>query len=142
MLTETLQTYLDVLEIYSEENVQEACARLTREAREFPPTAGEVRAMCERIVVASLPPRAALGHDDSRPLANDLTPEQREANVRRFKELVAELGAKRFENAPGVSKPRPAPFNFGPSLMKSLAEKGMLKPEPAAALGEDDAPTF
>lgn len=128
MLTETLKTYLEVLEIYSDDQVQDACLRLTREPREFPPTAGEVRAMCERVVLTSAPPPRPALTDESRPYVNDLTPEQRAANVAKFKELVAELGGKRFGNAPVSQKPvRPAPFNFGPSLMKSLAEKGMVK---------------
>lgn len=130
MLTETLGVYLDVLEIYSEETVQEACARLTREAREFPPTAGEVRAVCERIMVASIPPQKALT-DESRPFANDLTPEQRAENVRRLRELVVELGrggSAKFAPArcasDGRLAPAPAPapeasagpVNVGPAL--------------------------
>lgn len=128
MLAETLKTYLEVLEIYSEEEVAQACARLTREPREFPPTAGEVRAMCERVVISSTPPRPALT-DESRPYVNDLTPEQRAENVRRLRELVAEIGANKKVAPVSQKPPRPAPFNFGPSLMKSLADKGMVKLE-------------
>lgn len=142
MLSETLKTYLEVLEIYSDDIVRDACARLTREAREFPPTAGEVRAMAEKIVVATMPRPLALT-DETRPLANDLTPEQRAANVRRLKELLAEIGAKARMDAPAPKTARPAPFNFGPSLMRNLTEKGLVKSEPPAALGaDDDAPAF
>lgn len=140
MLAETIKTYLEVLEIYSDEVVQETAARLIREPREFPPTAGEVRAMCEKVVVATLPPRPALT-DDSRPYVNDLTPEQRAENVRRLQELVAEIGGNRKVAPVSPKTPRPAPFNMGPSLMASLVEKGLVKEAPAPEIDED-APTF
>lgn len=145
MLSETISTYLEVLEIYSDEEVAEACRRMTREAREFPPTAGEVRAMCEKVVLASAQPRPALT-DETRPLVNDLTPEQRAANVEKFKALLVELGGN-MRNAPQDATPagkvRPAPFNFGPSLMTSLVEKGLVKVKTEEKLEQDeDAPTF
>lgn len=139
MLAETIKTYLEVIEIYTDEHVQEACQRLTRENREFPPTAGEVRAMCERIVVASMPPRPALPSPEHP--ASALTPEQRAANVARFKALIAEIGWDKKEAEP-PRKVRPAPFNMGGPLMQSLVNMGLAKPAPPAALDEDDAPTF
>lgn len=140
MLSETIKTYLEVLEIYTDEQVAEACARLTRQEREFPPTAGEVRAMCERIVVSSMPPRPAL-EDHSKPFDNDLTPEQRADNVRRFKELLAEIAQKNKVDEP-PRKITPAPFNMGDRLKRRLIEMGLAKPEPAPALEEDDRPAF
>lgn len=126
-IQETITVYLEVLEIYSDEQVNEACARLSREAREFAPSRGEVRAMCEKIAVAQTPPRPALT-DENRPLVNDLTPEQRAANVRRLKELVAELGAnKKDAPRPSGLRVRPAPFNIGAPLLNSLVEKGLVK---------------
>lgn len=140
MLAEAIKTYLEVIEIYTDEQVQEACLRLTRQEREFPPTAGEVRAMCERIVVATIPPRPALT-DESRPYVNNLTPEQRAENVRRFKELLAEIGEKNKVDEP-PRKITPAPFNMGDRLKRRLIEMGLAKTEPAPALEEDDKPAF
>lgn len=143
MLTETIRTYLDVLEIYTDEQVADACLRLARENRAFPPAAGEVRAMCERVVVASMPARPVLVWDADRPPANELTPEQRAENVKRLQELVVELASNK-ELVSAANLPiRPAPFHFGPELMASMVEKGLLKAAPRAALDDgEDAPTF
>lgn len=81
-----MKTFLDCLTIYDDIVVDAACRNISREAREFPPSAGEVRAACERIMLATQPHKKS-GNDYKRPLER-MTPEEAEASKKRVSEMV------------------------------------------------------
>lgn len=138
-IQETITAYLELLEQYTDEQVEAACRRLSCEAREFPPSRGEVRTMVEKIVAATCPRRERLP-DYTRPSAA-LSEAEREANKAKLDALLGQLRGN-IQNAPpdrAAVKPRPAPFNMGAPLMKSLMEKGLAKPP---VTEEEDPPSF
>lgn len=81
-----MKTFLDCLTIYDDSVVDAACRNISREAREFPPSAGEVRAACERIMLATKPHKKS-GNDYKRPLER-MTQEEAEASKKRVSEMV------------------------------------------------------
>ena len=81
-----MKTFLDCLTIYDDSVVDAACRNISREAREFPPSAGEVRAACEKIMLATQPHKKS-GNDYKRPLER-MTPEEAEASKERVREMV------------------------------------------------------
>jgi len=52
----TLSKFLETTAIYSDATVVEACRSIARRDCAFPPSAGELRAECERVHVRTAPP--------------------------------------------------------------------------------------
>lgn len=119
-----MKTFLDCLTIYEDSVVDAACRNISREAREFPPSAGEVRAACERIMIAAQPHKGGKQGNYGRPL-DRLTDEEKEASKARVAEMV-----KRYkENLPppdpafSASKygqKKDAPVSLGSALIESM----------------------
>lgn len=141
-------TYLDVLSIYSDADVEAACRAMMRRASAFPPSAGELRAECERVVMATRP--APFSSDRNLPPPDKRTDEEKAASRARVAKMYAEWRAglpaseaslaKAVGGVMGLSGNRPAsdgPVTVSGSLMERLSDMGLVRPEDAS--GQDDA---
>jgi hypothetical protein len=107
-LSETVQSFLDDLEPYSDGIVSRACRAIRQQARQFPPGCGEIIAVCEK-----LSPRSVAGVPVARKLRplDKLPDAEREASKARvqqlFDNLMRDLAAQRIdESAPFESQAR------------------------------------
>ena len=119
-----MKSFLDCLTIYDDQVVDAACRNIAREARECPPSAGEVRAACERIMIATQPHRVSRQGNYGRPL-DKLTDDEKEASKARVAEMV-----KRYKeslpppdpafSAGKYSQKKDAPVSLGNALVESM----------------------
>lgn len=86
-----VETYLAVLEIYSDTDVHVACQNMMRRNSAFPPSAGELRAECERIVVQTMAP---VSRDKNLPPPDKRTDEEKAASRERVAKMYAEWKAQ------------------------------------------------
>lgn len=126
-----MKTFLDCLTIYDDQVVDAACRNIAREAREFPPSAGEVRAACERIMIATQPHKKS-SNDYRRPLER-LSPEEAEASRKRVQEMVS----KWKKELPGPDKSlgastykKDAAVSLGSALIESMFKMRDEEPPP------------
>ena len=120
-----MKTFLDCLTIYDDSVVDAACRNIAREAREFPPSAGEVRAACEKIMLATQPHKKS-GSDYKRPLER-LTPEEAQASKQRVAEMVRnwKQGLPEPDKSLGSAPyKKDAPVSIGSALMESMFKMG------------------
>lgn len=116
-----MKTFLDCLTIYDDSVVDAACRNISREAREFPPSAGEVRAACERIMLTTQPHKKS-GNDYKRPLER-MTPEEAEASKKRVSEMVRKWKQELPEpdkSLAGSAYKKDAPVSLGSALIESM----------------------
>ena len=153
-----LETYLAVLEIYSESTVETACQNLIRRDSAFPPSAGEVRSECERIEIQKMPP---VSRDKNLPPPDKRTDEEKAASRERVSRMYAEWKAqlppaerplaKALGGVLGVSANQEksiGPVSLGEGLQSYFV--GMIERNPPATREappavieiEDDAPLF
>lgn len=97
-----MTTYLDVLSIYSDADVEAACRAMMRRASAFPPSAGELRAECERVAVSKLPPVGS--RDKNAPPPDMRTDEERAASRIRVARIYAEWKAGLPPSEAGLAK--------------------------------------
>lgn len=143
-----VETYLSVLEIYSDDQVRAACQNIMRHDRAFPPSAGELRAECERVTVSMLPP---VSRDRNLPPPDKRTDEEKAASRARVAKIYAEWKAglpasdaglaKAVGGMFGVSEPdkKAGPVAVSGSLMERLTTMGLAEPESA---DDYDKPAF
>jgi hypothetical protein len=86
-----MEAFLSCVEIYDDSVVDAACRNITRQSREFPPSAGEVRQACEKVVSATQPYKPSQ-HKFSRPL-DIMTPEEAAASRERVAKMIADFKA-------------------------------------------------
>lgn len=119
-----MKIFLDCLTIYDDSVVDAACRNISREAREFPPSAGEVRAACERIMIASQPHKGGKQGNYGRPL-DRLTEEEKEASKARVAEMVKRYKESLPPPDPAFSaskygQKKDAPVSLGSALIESM----------------------
>jgi hypothetical protein len=122
-----MKTFLDCLTIYDDSVVDAACRNIAREAREFPPSAGEVRAACERIMITAQPHKGSKQGNYGRPL-DQMTPEEKEASKARVAEMVRKYKESLPPPDPAFSakssNKKDAPVSIGSALFDSMV--GMM----------------
>lgn len=149
-------TYLDVLAIYSDTEVETACRNMMRRNSAFPPSAGELRGECERVVTSTRP--APVSHDLNLPPPDKRTDEEKAASRARVAKMYeawraglppAERGlAKAVGGMLGASPAGQAgkgEVSLGPGLQAYFAAIAPAEPaavSPLLADEDDDAPQF
>lgn len=125
-----------------------ACQNVMRRDSAFPPSAGELRAECERVVVSRLPP---VSRDKNGPPPDMRTDEEKAASRARVAKIYAEWKAglpssekelaKTVGGIFGVAGQEPqkssGPITVSGLLAERMMEMGLVKPD--AIKDQDDA---